>query len=100
MKIAAYILAVLNALIWAVLTMLAANFLRWWWNYDGVEPFSGNNLIAAIMVMLPPTGLVIVVSSAFFLRQRVQRFFFASCALTVATFAGGLAFLGFYGAGV
>jgi hypothetical protein len=100
MKIAAYILAALNALIWVFLTMLAANFLRWWWNYDGVEPFTDNNLIAAIMVMLPPIGLVIVVLSAFFLRQRVQRFFFASCVLTIATFVGALAFLGFYGASV
>jgi hypothetical protein len=100
MKIAAYILAVLNALIWVFLTTLAANFLRFWWNYDGVERFTDNNLIAAIMVMLPPVGLVIVVSSAVFLRQRVRRFFFASCVLTVATFVGALAFLGFYGAGV
>jgi len=100
MKIAAYILAVLNALIWAFLTMLAVNFLRVWWNYDGVERFTDNDFIAAITVMLPPTGLVLAVSSAFFLRQRVRRFFFASCVLTAATFIGGLAFLGFYGAGV
>jgi len=100
MKTAAYMLAVWNALIWAFLTLLAANFLRWWWDYDGVEQFTDNNLIAAIMVMLPPAGLVIVVSSAFFLRLRVRRFFFASCVLTVATFVGAVAFLGFYGAGV
>ena len=100
MKIAAYMLAVLNALIWAFLTLPAANFLRLWWNYDGVEQFTDNNLIAAIMVALPPAGLVIVASSAFYLRQRVRRFFFASCVLTVATFVGALAFIGFYGAGV
>jgi len=100
MKTAAYMLAVWNALIWAFLTLLAANFLRLWWNYDGVEQFTDNSLIAAIMVALPPAGLVIVASSAFFLRQRVRRFFFASCVLTVATFVGTLAFIGFYGAGV
>ena len=100
MKITAYILTVLNALIWVFLTMLAANFLRLWWNYDGVEPFTGNDLIAVIMVMLPSAGLLIVVSTAFFLHQRVRNFFFASCALTIATIVGALAFIGFYGAGV
>src|SRR5690348_12282945 len=100
MKIAAYVLAALNALIWAVLTMLAANFVRIWWNHDGIERFTDNHFIAAVMVMLPPAGLVIVFLSAFFLRQRVQLFFFASCMLTIATLVGALAFLGFYGAGV
>jgi len=100
MKIAAYMFSVLSALIWAFLTMLAANFLKWWWNHDGVGQFTDNDLIAAIMVMLPPAGLIIVVLSASFLRKRVRHFFFTSCALMVATFVGALAFVGFYGVGV
>jgi hypothetical protein len=100
MRIAAYILVVLNALIWAFLTVLAASFLRSWLEHTGAESFSGNDFIVAIMVVMPPVGLLVVILSAFFLRQRVRRFFFTSCVLTVATLAGGLAFLGFYGAGV
>ncbi|MBV9549394.1 MAG: hypothetical protein JO256_06935 [Alphaproteobacteria bacterium] len=99
MKIAAYMLVVLDALIWAFLTMLAANLLRSWWIYSG-EPFSDNGLITGMTIALPPVGLLIVISSAFFLRHYDRRFLFAACILTVATLVGGLKFIAYYGAGV
>ncbi len=97
MKIAAYILVVINVLIWGGLTWFGTHFLITSHQDNGYMPTFHD---IAMMIILPAMVLAVALCSALFLRRRSEMFFGTNCFLAVATLIVGPMFVMQFGTGV
>jgi hypothetical protein len=97
MKIAAYILVAINAVIWGGLTYFGTYFLITSHQDNGYQPTVHD---IAMMIVFPAVVLAVPLCSALFLRRRSEVFFGTNCFLAVATVIVGPMFIMQFGTGV
>jgi len=97
MKIAAYILVAINALIWGGLTWFGTYSLTTSHEDNGYQPTTHD---IAMMIVFPALVLVVALCSVLFLRRRSEMFFGTNCFLAVATIIAGPMFIMQFGTGV
>jgi cytochrome bd-type quinol oxidase subunit 2 len=97
MKIAAYILATINALIWGFLTWFGAYFLITSHQDNGYQPTFYD---IAMMVAFPALVLVVPLCSVLLLRRSSGTFFATNCALAAVTLILGPIFIMQFGTGI